>query len=142
MIQGLNINFDSQILKNKFWRNDFAGIQDLGYYPCYEIILLDVQICEPCGMNMALPLESLCVICLGYMPHLVQGLSSARKLKLDAETEDAIGAHYVFGEQNKRESQCEHKVIHLGELLQKQPDLDKPKTVFNSFLVNPDPKQQ
>jgi len=31
--------YDSQILKYKFWRNDFAGIQDLGYCPCYENIL-------------------------------------------------------------------------------------------------------
>jgi len=50
---------------------------------------------------MAMPLESLHVICLGYMPHLVQGLSSARKLKSNAETEDDTGAHYVFGEQYK-----------------------------------------
>jgi len=28
----------------------------------------------------------------------------------------------------------------LGELLQKQPDLDNPKNAFNSFLVDPDPK--
>jgi len=64
-------------MKNEFWRNDFAGIQDLGYYPYYENILLDLQFCEPQhGMNMAIPPESLHVICLGYMPHLVQGLSS------------------------------------------------------------------
>ncbi len=82
-------------------------------------------------MNMALPLESLHVIYLGYR---------ARKLKSDAATEDDTGAHYMFGEQYKRESQFEHKLIQLGELLQKQPDPEKPKTAFNSLLVYPDPE--
>ena len=56
----------------------------MGYYPCKENILLDLQYCDSHGMNMALPPESMHVICLGYMPHLVQGLSRVRKLRSDA----------------------------------------------------------
>ena len=84
---------DSRVLQNYFQNNSFQSIQDMGYYPCKENILLDLQYCDSRGMNMALPLESMHVICLGYMPHLVQGLSHVRNyiLMLDPKmvlTED------------------------------------------------------
>jgi len=45
----------------------------------------------------------------------------------------------VFGKKYKRESQYESKLIALGELLQKQPDPDMPRTAFTMYLVDPDP---
>ena len=75
--------WDSRVLQNYLRNNSFQSIQDMGYYPCKENILLDLQHCDPHGMNMALPLESMHVICLGYMPHLVQGLSCVQKLCSD-----------------------------------------------------------
>jgi len=47
---------------------------------------------------MALPPEGMYVLCFGYMPRHVPGLSIVRKLKSDATTEDDTGAHYLFGE--------------------------------------------
>jgi len=42
--------------------------------------MLSLQFCEPRGMNMAVSLETLHVICLGYMVHLLQGFSQIWKL--------------------------------------------------------------
>jgi len=42
--------------------------------------MLSLQFCEPRGMNMAVPLETLHVVCLGYMVHLLQGSSQIRKM--------------------------------------------------------------
>jgi len=78
---------------------------------------------------MALPPESLHVVCIGYMAHLIQGFSWVRKLRSGATSEDDRGIHYVFGETYRREEQVEAKLKKIGELLQRQPDLSRtPKT--------------
>jgi len=71
---------DTRVLKSMFEKNDIAVIRAMGYYPCYENILMDLQYLDLRGLNMALPLESMHVICIGYMAHLVQGFSRVRKL--------------------------------------------------------------
>jgi len=95
------------------------------------------------GMNLALPPESMHVVCLGYMPHIVQGFSQVRKLKVGSATENDNdrGTHYVFGEEYLNHAQVEAKLIKLGKILQKQPDPDKPRTAFMTFLIDSDPKQ-
>jgi len=132
---------DSRVLQNYFRNNNFHEILNMGYWPCKENILLDLQYCDLRGMNMALPPESMHVICLGYMPHLVQGLSCVQKLnsKAGSKNDADRGTHYVFGEQYKRDSRYEAKLIEIGELLQKQPDPDKPRTAFSTYLIDPDP---
>jgi len=81
-----------------FDKNDIAGITGMGYYPCYENVLMDIQYLDPQGLNMALPPESMHVECIGYMAHLVQGFSWVRKLRSGARTKEAsdCGIHYVF----------------------------------------------
>jgi len=36
----------------------------------------------------------------------------------------------------------ENKLIKLGEILQQQPDPEKPTTAFTTFLIDPDPKKR
>jgi len=91
---------------------------------------------------MALPPESLHVVCIGYMAHLIQGFSWVRKLRSGATSEDDCRIHYVFGETYRREEQVEAKLKKIGELLQRQPDPRKPRTAFNTYIIEPDPKNK
>jgi len=94
-------------------------------------------------MNRALPPESMHVVCLGYMPHIVQGFSRVCKLKSGSATENdrERGNHYVFGEEYLNHAQVEAKLIALGKLLQQQPDPDKPKHAFTTYLIDSDPNK-
>jgi len=38
---------DSRVLKSLFNKNDIAGIKGMGYYPCYENVLMDLQYLNP-----------------------------------------------------------------------------------------------
>jgi len=77
------------------------------------------------------------------MPHIVQGFSRVRKLKVGSATENDNDreTHYVFGEEYLNHAQVEAKLIKLGKILQNQPDPDKPRTAFTTFLIDSDPKQ-
>ena len=134
---------DSRLLKKYLQCRDFNAIDKLGYYPCYNNVLLELQFLDQQGMNLALPPESMHVVCLGYMPHIVQGFSRVRKLKVGSATENDNdrGTHYVFGEEYLNHAQVEAKLIKLGKILQNQPDPDKPRTAFTTFLIDSDPKQ-
>ena len=110
---------DSCVLKSLFDKNDIAGIVAMAYYPCYENVLMDLLYLDPQGLNMALPPESLHVVCIGYMAHLIQGFSRVRKLRSRATSEDDRSIHYVFGETYRKEEQVEAKLKKIGELLQR-----------------------
>jgi len=135
---------DTRILKSMFEKNDIAGIREMGYYACYENILMDLQYLDKRGLNMALPPESMHVICIGYMAHLVQGFSRVRKLRSGAKTEEDSdrGIHYVFGEAYRMKEQVEGKLRKIGRLLQRQPDPGRPTTAFDSYIIDPDPKNK
>ena len=124
-------------------QHNYKAIDNLGYYPCYKNVLFNLQYLDSCGLNMALPLESMHVICLGYMPHIVQAFSRVQKLRAGSATEDDTncGTHYVFGEYYKNHDQVENKLIKLGEILPQQPDPEKPTTAFTTFLIDLDPKK-
>jgi len=47
---------------------DYQAVKDLGYYPCKENILLDLEFVEPRGMSMALPPENMHVVLFGIFP--------------------------------------------------------------------------
>jgi len=68
---------------------------------------------------MVLPPESMHVVCIGYMAHLVQGFSWMRKLWSGARTEEDSdhGVHYVFGETYRNQEQVEAKLIKLGRFI-------------------------
>jgi len=71
----------------------------MGYYPCMNNAMLSLQFCEPRGMNMAVPPETLHVVCLGYMVHLLQGFSWIRKLvktTKQKQSEEEKGTHHMF----------------------------------------------
>ena len=38
---------DTRILKSMFDKNDIAGIVAMGYYPCYENVLMDLLYLDP-----------------------------------------------------------------------------------------------
>jgi len=89
---------------------------------------------------MALPPESLHVVCIGYMAHLIQSFSWVRKLRSGATSEDDCRIHYVFGETYRREEQLKAKLKKIGELLQRQPDPRKPRTDLIHTSLNRTPK--
>ena len=93
---------------------------------------------------MVLPPESMHVVCIGYMAHLVQGFSQVRKLWSGARTEEDSdhGVHYVFGETYRNQEQVEAKLIKLGRLLQRQPDPGRPTTAFSTYIIEPDSKNK
>ncbi len=93
---------------------------------------------------MVLPLESMHVVCIGYMAHLVQGFSWVRKLRSGARTEEDsdCGIHYVFGETYRNQEQVETKLSMLRRKLQQQPDPGKPTTAFSTYIIEPDPKNK
>jgi len=71
----------------------------MGYYPCKGNILLHLQYCNPYGLNQAVPPENLHVILIGYVMHLIQGLSWSFKITGKMATERAMevkGSHYFF----------------------------------------------
>jgi len=72
---------DGWVIKILLEQHDHNAINKLGYYPCYENVLFGLQYLDSGGLNMALPPESMHVICLGYMPHIVQAFSRVRKLR-------------------------------------------------------------
>jgi len=84
--------------KNLLDQHDHNAIDKLGYKPCYKNVLFDLQYLDSWGLNMALPLESMHVICLGYMPHIVQAFSQVQKIRAGSATEDDTnwGTHYVL----------------------------------------------
>jgi len=73
----------------------------MGFDPCKEHTLVDLEYLDESGMLMALFPESFHVILLGLVPWLIQGLSWACKVvqssKSSWENEDK-GKHYVFPE--------------------------------------------
>ncbi len=114
----------------------------MGFYPCKENILLDLEYLDERGMLMALPPESLHVILLGLVPWLIQGLSWARKVvqssKSSQENEDK-GKHYVFSGRLKEQIKAE--LIEIGTKMSRQSDLNMPKTkILSSFLIDPEKK--
>jgi len=72
------------------------------------------------------------------MAHIVQAFS---QLQAGAATEDdtSHGIYYVFGYYYKNHAQIENKPIQLEELLQQQPNPEKPATAFTTLLIDPDP---
>jgi len=72
---------DSWVLKNILKQHDHNVIDKPGYYSCYENVLFSLQLLDSQGLNMALPLESMHVICLVYMAHIVQAFSQMQKLR-------------------------------------------------------------
>jgi len=114
----------------------------MGFYPCKENILLDLEYLDERGMLMALPPESLHVILLGLVPWLIQGLSWARKVvqssKSSQENEDK-GKHYVFSGRLKEQIKAE--LIEIGTKLSRQSNLDMPKTkCLSGYLIDPEKK--
>ncbi len=47
---------------------DYQAVKDLGYYPCKDNILLELEYFDPQGMSMALPPENMHVVLLGISP--------------------------------------------------------------------------
>jgi len=89
---------DGWVIKNLLEQHNHNAIDKLGYYPCYKNILFNLQYLNYGGLNMALPPESMHVICHGYMPHIVQAFSQGQKLRAGSATEDDTnwGTHYVL----------------------------------------------
>ena len=48
--------------------DDYKAVKDLGYYPCKENILLELEFLDPQGMSMALLPENMHVVLLGIFP--------------------------------------------------------------------------
>jgi len=92
-------------LKKLLDEENYAALKAMGFYPCWENILLDLEYLDEHGMLMALPPESLHVILLGLVPQLIQGLSWARKVnqssKSSCKNEDK-GKHYVLSGKIKK----------------------------------------
>jgi len=59
---------DTRVLKKLLDEDNYAGVKAMGFYPCKENILLDLEYLDERGMLMALPPESLHVILLGLVP--------------------------------------------------------------------------
>jgi len=59
---------DSWSLKKLLDEENYAGVKAMGFYPCKENILLELEYLDERGMLMALPPESLHVILLGCTP--------------------------------------------------------------------------
>jgi len=135
---------DTQVLKQFMEDEDYEAVKDLGYYPCKENILLEVEFLDPRGMSMALPPENMHVVLLGIFPQLIHGLSRVRKViqksKQTREAEEK-GVHYVFNSKDfKDESRAELR--RIGGLLMWQPDPNKVKTLFpeSGYLIDIDKK--
>jgi len=130
---------DSWLLQNYLQCCDFIAIDKLSYYPCYNNVLLELQCLDQWRMN----LKSMHVVCLGYMPYIVQGFFLVWRLKVGSATEndDDRGTHDVFREEYLNHAQVEANLIQLEKMLQKQPDPDKPRTTFMTYLTDSDPKQ-
>ena len=106
--------------------------------------MLSLQFCEPRGMNMAVPLETLHVICLGYMVHLLQGFSQIQKLvktTKEKQSEEEKGTHYVFS--GDYQTEAKSQLIVIGEYLTHQPDPNSLRTNFPSgYLIELDKKKK
>jgi len=125
---------DTWVLKQYMDDEDYQAVKDLGYYPCKENILLDLEFLEPQGMSMALLPENMRVVFLGIFPQLICGLSQVHKViqtsKKTCEVEEK-GIHYVFNSKDfKDESRVELR--RIGGLLMWQPDPNKVQTLFPS----------
>ena len=75
---------DTQVLKQYMEDEDYEAIKDLGYYPCKENILLDLEFLDPWGIIMALPPENMHVVLLGIPPvdsWIIPGAQSYSKVK-------------------------------------------------------------
>jgi len=84
-------------------------------------------------MNMAVPLETLHVICLGYMVHLLQGFSQIWKLiktTKEKQSDEEKGTHYVFSSDYQTEAKIQ--LIVISEYLMHQPDPNRLHTNFPS----------
>jgi len=99
--------------------------------------MLSLQFCEPRGMNMAVSLETLHVICLGYMVHLLQGFSQIWKLiktTKEKQSDEEKGTHYVLSSDYRTEAKSQ--LIVFGKYLTDQPDPNRPCTSFPSrYLI-------
>jgi len=95
-------------------------------------------------MNMAVPLETLHVICLGYMVHLLQGFSQVQKLvktTIEKQSEEDKGTHYVFSRDYQTEAKSQLSVI--GEYLTHQLHPNRPRTNFPlGYLIELDKKKR
>jgi len=45
----------------------------MGYYPCHNNVLYDLQYCDPGGLNLSVPPDILHAILLGYFTRLING---------------------------------------------------------------------
>jgi len=109
---------DTRVLKKLLKEENYTGVKAMGFYPCRENILLDLEYLDERGMLMALPPESLHVILLGLVPQLIQGLSWARKVVQSSKSSwenEVKGKHYVFP--RKFKEQIKADLIQIGTKL-------------------------
>ena len=116
---------------------NYDAVNNMEYYPCMNNAMLSLQFCEPRGMNMAVPLQTLHVICLGYMVHLLQGYSQIQKLvktTKEKQSGEEKGTHHVFSRDYWTEAKS--RLIVIGEYLTHQLDPNRPHTNFPSgYLI-------
>jgi len=56
-------------------------VVEMGYYPCMENILYDLTFCDPLGINISTPPESLHAILLGHGTRLLNAFARLEKEK-------------------------------------------------------------
>ncbi len=59
---------DTWVLKQYMDDEDYKAVKDLGYYPCKENVLLDLEYLDLWGMSMALSPENMHVVLPGISP--------------------------------------------------------------------------
>jgi len=64
------------VLKVLLHAENHNAIKEMGYYPCKQNILIELQYYNPMGLNQAMPSNELHVILMGYFKHLIQVYSA------------------------------------------------------------------
>jgi len=105
---------DMHLLKGLLHNENYASIKKMGYYPCKQNILLELQYSNGKGLNQAVPPEGLHVTLIGYFMYLIQGLSRCRKVTgatIAARALEVKGTDYVFSGEDRVVVNSELKAI-------------------------------
>jgi len=127
-------------LKKLLDEENYAALKAMGFYPCWENILLDLEYLDEHGMLMALPPESLHIILLGLVPQLIQGYPRhARLINLvNHHARMRIKENIMFYLE-KLKNQTKAELIDIRTKLSRQCDPDMPKTkILSGYLIDPD----
>jgi len=108
-----------------------TALKAMGYYPCHNNVLYDLQYCDPGGLNLSVPPDILHAILLGYFTRLINGF-----VRLKQNNNDKL---FVFSDSFMDE--VERDLHSVGRALAQQSDPDLPKTHFPLIGYLPNPKK-